>query len=307
MSNKQLISVAQADVGKRLDLLLAEQLPQITRSAAQKIIEQGLVTKDGVALSKKEKLRAGDQLSVELPDLADPIPQPEDIPLDILYEDDHLLVVNKPKGMVVHPAAGNWSGTLVNALLSHCGDCLSDRNGENRPGILHRIDKNTSGLLLVSKTNQAYDFLSEQVKAHTFTREYRAILHGVLKEDEGTWNFPIGRHKIHRKKMAVGGENPREAITHFRVFERYPRFTEVCLRLETGRTHQIRVHSAHCGYPVAGDEVYGPKKVIRELNGQCLHAVKLGFIHPITNDYMEFTSDLPDYFLSFRKKAKNWR
>jgi len=304
MPNRQTLSVIEADIGKRLDIFLAEQISELSRSAAQKLVESGMVLVNGAIPQKKEKLRCGDLISVELPEEEDDRPKPEAISLDILYEDEDLLIVNKPKGMVVHPAAGNKSGTLVNGLLYHCGGQLSDINGEIRPGILHRIDKNTSGLLMVAKNNDAHLFLAEQIQAHSFTREYRAILHGVVKEDSGSWDFPIGRHRIERKKMAVNGENPREAKTHFEVLERFRQFSYVKFCLETGRTHQIRVHASYAGYPVAGDDVYGPKRCITELNGQCLHAIKLGFIHPSTKEYMEFSCDLPEYFEKFLKKAK---
>ncbi|MBQ4153444.1 MAG: RluA family pseudouridine synthase, partial [Oscillospiraceae bacterium] len=284
MPNRQTLSVIEADIGKRLDIFLAEQISELSRSAAQKLVESGMVLVNGTIPQKKEKLRCGDLISVELPEEEDERPKPEAISLDILYEDEDLLIVNKPKGMVVHPAAGNKSGTLVNGLLYHCGGQLSDINGEIRPGILHRIDKNTSGLLMVAKNNDAHLFLAEQIQAHSFTREYRAILHGVVKEDSGSWDFPIGRHRIERKKMAVNGENPREAKTHFEVLERFRQFSYVKFCLETGRTHQIRVHASYAGYPVAGDDVYGPKRCITELNGQCLHAIKLGFIHPSTKE-----------------------
>jgi 23S rRNA pseudouridine1911/1915/1917 synthase len=228
---------------------------------------------------------------------------PQDIPLDIVYEDDDLLVVNKPKGMVVHPAAGNYTDTLVNALLFHCKDSLSGINGVMRPGIVHRIDKNTSGLLMVAKNDNSHNFLAEQIKEHSFKREYEAVVYGNVKTDSGTINAPIARHPVKRKQMAVstGG---RDAVTHYEVLERFEGFTHLRLRLETGRTHQIRVHMAYMGHPVAGDDVYGPKKVITSLNGQCLHAKVLGFIHPSTKEYMEFDSQLPEYFKGFLKKLK---
>ena len=213
------------------------------------------------------------------------------------------MVVNKPKGMVVHPAAGNYSGTLVNALMFHCGSSLSGINGVMRPGIVHRIDKNTSGLLMVAKNDLAHTGLAAQIKAHSFMREYEAVVYGNIKDEEGTVNAPIGRHPIKRKQMAVvnGG---REAVTHYKVIERFDGFTHIGVRLETGRTHQIRVHMAYIGHPVAGDEVYGPKKVITELGGQCLHAKKIGFTHPRTGEYMEFDSPLPDYFKKFLQRLK---
>ncbi|MBQ6499466.1 MAG: RluA family pseudouridine synthase, partial [Ruminococcus sp.] len=229
---------------------------------------------------------------------------PEDIPLDIVYEDADLLVVNKPKDMVVHPAPGHFSGTLVNALMFHCMDGLSGINGELRPGIVHRIDKNTSGLLVVAKSDKAHAGLSEQIKDHSFTREYLAVAYGNIKEDERTVDAPIGRHKTDRKRMCVTELNSRPAVTHIKVLERYNGFTYILCRLETGRTHQIRVHLAYIGHPIAGDDVYGPSKVITELRGQCLHAYKLGFVHPVTGEYMEFTADPPESFVSFRDKLR---
>ena len=297
------------EAGLRLDKWLTEQLPDMTRSAVQNLIEQGAVTCKGAALSKRAKLNVGDEVLVSLPEVKQLDVQPEAIPLEIVYEDQDLLVINKPKGMVVHPAPGNYSGTLVNALLHHCGDSLSGINGVARPGIVHRIDKDTSGLLIVAKNDFAHTKLAEQIQAHSFRREYRAVVHGNLKGDIGTVNQPLGRHPADRKKMAVLPNSPsaREAVTHFEVLERFGGFTYLRLRLETGRTHQIRVHMAFLGHPVAGDPVYGPKKVIKSLNGQCLHAGLIGFSHPRTGEYLEFTSPVPDVFQSFldelRKKA----
>ena len=307
MPNRLDFTVSASDAGERLDRYLARQLPDISRSAVQKLLEGGAVLLDGRLAEKKERLREGSMVEVGLPEPQDEVPKPENIPLDILYEDDDLLVVNKPKGMVVHPAAGNRSGTLVNALLYHCGGRLSDCNGIFRPGIVHRIDKNTSGLLAAAKNNRAHLFLAEQIQAHSFTREYRAVVYGVVREDRGTLDFPIGRHPTQRQKMWVNGENARNAVTHFEVLERFARFSYVKFSLETGRTHQIRVHCAYIGHPVAGDDVYGPKKCIAELHGQCLHAKKLGLIHPSTSAYLEFDSELPQYFQAFLKKAKNMR
>ncbi len=307
MENERVLVVSPEDAGKRLDRYLAEQLPELSRSGLQRLCDGGLVSCGGKPAAKSLRLRAGDRLTVGLPEPREELPQPEDIPLDIRYEDDVLLVVNKPKGMVVHPAAGNLHGTLVNALLWHCGGRLSDLNGPERPGILHRIDKNTSGLLAVAKTNEAHAVLAEQIQAHRFTREYRAVVHGVVREDRGTLCFPIGRHPVDRKKRCVGGENPKEAVTHFEVLERYPRFTYLSFTLETGRTHQIRVHAAHIGHPVAGDDVYGPRKCLTGLGGQCLHAKRLGFVHPVTGEYMEFDSELPEYFQKFLRTAANLR
>ena len=248
---------------------------------------------------KNMRVKSGWIIRVILPEPEKTELLPEDIPLDIVYEDEDLLVVNKPKGMVVHPAPGNPNGTLVNALLAHCGDSLSGINGVIRPGIVHRIDKDTSGLLIVAKNDAAHQGLASQIQEHSFTREYEAVVYGNLREDQGTINAPIGRHPIDRKKMAVTEKHSRPAVTHFQVLARYGNFTYVRLRLETGRTHQIRVHMAYLGHPVAGDPVYGPKKVITSLHGQCLHARKIGFIHPITGKYLEFSSPLPEYFSTF--------
>lgn len=287
---------------RRLDVFLAENT-QVTRSYAATIIEGGNVLVNGKTAAKNTKLKNGDRIDITIPDPQEYVVEPENIPLDIVYEDEHLLVVNKPKDMVVHPAAGNYSGTLVNAIMYHCGDSLSGINGVMRPGILHRIDKNTSGLLLVAKNDNAHLFLSEQIKEHSLTREYEAVVYGNLKNDSGTVDAPIARHPVKRKQMAIvaGG---REAVTHYTVLERFGDFTHVKLKLETGRTHQIRVHMASLGHPVAGDDVYGPHKVITKLGGQCLHARKIGFIHPETREYMEFTSDLPQYFTKFLNECR---
>lgn len=287
---------------KRVDAYLAEQL-DLSRSHVANLLEQGFISIGGKTLTKSQKVKNGDKITVILPD---PVPLEvvaENIPLNIVYEDNDLLVVNKPKGMVVHPAAGNYNGTLVNALLYHCRDNLSGINGVMRPGILHRIDKDTSGLLLVAKNDAAHIFLSEQIAEHSLTREYETIVYGSVKADKGKISAPIARHPTKRKQMAVvdGG---KDAVTHYEVLERLDGFTHIRCRLETGRTHQIRVHMSSIGHPVAGDEVYGPKKVITELNGQCLHARKIGFIHPSTREYMEFNSDLPEYFTGFLKKKK---
>lgn len=286
----------------RVDAYLSSRLG-ITRSHAEKLLLEGNVLLFGKPLSKSYKVKNGDILSVTVPD-AEPLNiEPENIPLDIVYEDDFLLVVNKPKGMVVHPAAGNYSGTLVNALLYHCKDSLSGINGVMRPGIVHRIDKDTSGLLMVAKNDIAHNFLAEQIKEHSFVREYEAVVHGIIKEDSGTVNAPIGRHPVKRKQMAVTAENSKVAVTHYSVLSRGNGFTHIRCRLETGRTHQIRVHMAYLGHAVAGDEVYGPRKIAPYLKGQCLHAKKLGFIHPETKQYMEFETELPDYFKNFLEKG----
>lgn len=297
--NEYVFQVTEA--GQRLDKWLTELLPDMTRSAVQNLIEMGAVTCKGAALTKSAKLNVGDVVLVSLPEVKKLDVQPEAIPLEIVYEDQDLLVVNKPKGMVVHPAPGNYSGTLVNALLYHCGDSLSGINGVARPGIVHRIDKDTSGLLIVAKKDFAHAELAKQIQAHSFQREYRAVVYGNLKEDSGTVDQPLGRHPVDRKKMAVLPNSPsaREAVTHFEVLERFGEFTYLRLRLETGRTHQIRVHMAFLGHPVAGDPVYGPKKVIKSLNGQCLHAGLIGFLHPRTGEYMEFASCVPEVFQNF--------
>ena len=287
----------------RIDTFIAENT-DISRSRAVKLIESGDITLNGNIVNKKASVKIGDKVEVTLPDAVPLEVKAEEIPLDILYEDNDLLVVNKSKGMVVHPAAGNYEGTLVNALLSHCGDSLSGIGGVMRPGILHRIDKNTSGLLMVAKNDNSHQHLAAQIKEHSFIREYEAVVYGNLKNDEGTINAPIGRHPVHRKKMAVTDKNSKEAVTHYKVIKRYNGFTHIRCILETGRTHQIRVHMSYIGHAIAGDDVYGPKKVIKELSGQCLHAKKLGFIHP-DGRYLEFESDLPDYFENFLSKLES--
>ena len=296
-------AVFDAETAVRIDVFVA-QVSDISRNRACELLEKECVWVNGKTATKKTKLKKGDILEVDIPEPQIYEVEAENIPLDILYEDDDLLVVNKPKGMVVHPAAGNYSGTLVNALMYHCKDSLSGINGVMRPGIVHRIDKNTSGLLMVAKTDNSHNALAEQIKEHSFKREYEAIVYGNIKNDFGEVNAPIFRHPTKRKQMAVV-EGGRDAVTHYEVINRFNGFTHLKLRLETGRTHQIRVHMAYIGHPVAGDEVYGPKKVITALNGQCLHARTLGFVHPETKEYMEFISDLPQYFTSFLKKLEN--
>ncbi len=288
--------------GERLDKWLSEQEINLTRNAIQKLVESGNVTVDGGTVSKNYKIRGNEKVEIEIPEpqTLDVIAQ--NIPLDIVYEDNDLLVVNKPKGMVVHPAVGNNDGTLVNALLYHCKGRLSGINGVIRPGIVHRIDKFTSGLLIVAKNDSAHNFLAEQIKAHSFTREYQAINCGRFKEKCGTVDAPIGRSKYDRKKMCVTTQNSKNAVTHYEVIDEFSQYSLVRFRLETGRTHQIRVHSAYIGHPVLGDDVYG--KPFKGLEGQCLHAKKIGFIHPNSKQYMEFDSDLPDYFTNILKKLK---
>ena len=296
MSAQVVLTASAEDKGSRIDRYISENITELTRSGVQGLMEKGLILVNGGEVSKNYKLRGGEEISVEIPEPEPMDAVPEDIPLDIVYEDEDLLVVNKPKGMVVHPAHGNYTGTLVNALLHHCGNSLSGINGVIRPGIVHRIDKNTSGLLIVAKNDASHLKLAEQIKEHSFTREYEAVACGYFKDTEGTVDAPIGRHKTDRKKMCVTSENSRNAVTHYSVIKQYGGYAHLRLRLETGRTHQIRVHLSYIGHPVLGDEVYG--KPYKGLEGQCLHARKIGFIHPSTGEYMEFQSDLPDYFVS---------
>ena len=300
-----IIDVPQQFEGYRIDKFLSVLLESSSRSFIQKLIESEKVLVNGLVVNKKYKVNVDDEIKVLPGDLKPLDAQPEDIPLDIVYEDEHLLVVNKPRGMVVHPAPGNYSGTLVNALLFHCKDSLSGINGILRPGIVHRIDKDTSGLLIVAKNDKAHIGLAQQIKEHSFTREYNAVIVGHLRENEGTVNAPIGRNPKDRKKMCVTTQNSKNAVTHYKIIDDYEGYSHVSLKLETGRTHQIRVHMAHLGHPVAGDYVYGNDKKSAYLNGQCLHAIKIGFIHPITDEYLEFTSDLPDYFKEFLRKLNH--
>ncbi|MDE5862254.1 MAG: RluA family pseudouridine synthase [Ruminococcus sp.] len=302
MSESIEIYVSTEDVGKRIDTFVSGNISEMTRSAIQGLIEKNKILVNGKPVNKNYKLKSGDSIAVEIPEpqVMDAIP--ENIPLEIVYEDNDLLVVNKPKGMVVHPAHGNYNSTLVNALLYHCGESLSGINGVIRPGIVHRIDKNTSGLLIVAKNDRSHIGLAEQIKEHSFTREYEAVATGYFKETSGTIEAPIGRHKTDRKKMCVTTENSRHAVTHYTVIKQYAGYAHVKLRLETGRTHQIRVHLSYIGHSVLGDDVYG--KSYKNIDGQCLHARKIGFIHPSTNEYMEFTSELPDYFRKILDKLE---
>jgi 23S rRNA pseudouridine1911/1915/1917 synthase len=302
--NELFFTVAQDEAGLRLDKYLADCIPGLSRSAVAKLIDDGKVKTGEKIAVKSAKTTAGDTICVMLDEPQEVDIAAEDIPLDIVYEDEDLLVVNKPKGMVVHPAPGNYTGTLVNALMHHCGDQLSGINGELRPGIVHRIDKDTSGLLVVAKSNIAHNGLAEQIRDHSFTREYLAVAYGNIKEDERTVDAPIGRHKIDRKRMCVTTLNSKPAVTHITVLERYSGFTYIRCRLETGRTHQIRVHLAHIGHPIAGDPVYGPAKVITALQGQCLHAYRLGFVHPVSGEYLEFTANVPQVFADFLLKLR---
>lgn len=290
--------------GKRIDSWLAEQIEGLTRSAAQNLLSEQAVSCNGQPLKKNYKLVGGEAVTIQLPELKEVDLKPENIPLDIVYEDADIVVVNKPRGMVVHPAAGNWDGTLVNALMYHCGDSLSGINGEHRPGIVHRIDKDTSGLLVVAKTDAAHQALTEQMHVHSIHRVYHAVVYGNLKEDTGFVEAPIGRDPKDRKKMAVTQQNSKYAYTGWQVLERFGNFTYIACKLKTGRTHQIRVHMASIGHPLAGDAVYGPKNCIRSLNGQCLHAKELGFVHPATGEWMQFDSSLPDWFQDYLSRLR---
>ena len=294
--------ITAENAGLRIDKFLSTVIEDMSRSGIAVLCEDGMVLSGEKAVGKNYKLKDGDIINVVIPEPKEYKAQAENIPLDIVFEDNDLLVVNKPKGMVVHPAPGNYSGTLVNALLYHCKDSLSGINGVLRPGIVHRIDKDTSGLLIVAKSDKAHMGLAEQIKEHSFEREYEAVLYGTFKDEQGTVDAPIGRHKTDRKKMCITYENSKNAVTHYMVISYNNGFTHAAMKLETGRTHQIRVHMAYIGHPVAGDPVYGPSKVITELHGQCLHAKKIGFVHPITGDFFCFYSELPDYFKSFLKK-----
>ena len=296
-----IFTVDDTQAGERIDKFLCANITTLTRSAVQKVIDSGTVTVGGIAVTKNYKVRPDDKIAVQMPQNRELDVEPQNIPLDIRYEDDDLLVVNKPKGMVVHPAPGNPDGTLVNALLYHCKGSLSGINGVIRPGIVHRIDKDTSGLLIVAKTDFAHLSLAEQIAAHSFSREYQTVVYGRMNTESGTIDAPIGRHPTDRKKMAVTQKNSKHAVTHFFVETQYRDFTHLRVQLETGRTHQIRVHMAYIGHPVAGDPVYGPKKVITSLGGQCLHAGHIGFKHPRTRQKIEIDSELPEYFEAFLK------
>ena len=280
----------------RLDQFLSTlEEPEISRSYASKLIKDDRIQLNGKSCKASSKVKEGDELLIDMPEPVSLDVVAEDIPLDIVYEDEDFLIVNKPKGMVVHPAAGHYQGTLVNAVMNHCGQELSTINGVMRPGIVHRIDKNTTGLLVVCKNDKAHKSLAEQLKEHSITRKYVAIVCGNIKEDSGTVDAPLGRSRKDRKKQAIDMVDGRDAVTHFRVLERFSDYTLVECILETGRTHQIRVHMASIGHPVLGDDVYGPKKCPFTLEGQCLHAKVLGFIHPSTGEYVEFDSEYPEY------------
>lgn len=300
---RKLLTVAPEEETLRLDVLLSRRVEGLTRSAAQRLLEEGKVSLQGRPLKKNHRLRAGEELELCLPDPVPTDARPQDIPLDIVYEDADVAVVNKPRGMVVHPAPGNPDGTLVNALLAHCGQSLSGVGGAIRPGIVHRIDKDTSGLLIIAKNDRAHLALSAQLKDHTLSRVYEAVAIGSLKEDRGTVDAPIGRSLRDRKRMAVVPDG-RRAVTHYQVLARYPGYTHLRCQLETGRTHQIRVHMAYLGHPLAGDPVYGPKNDPERLGGQCLHARELTFVHPTTGQTVHLTCPLPDWFSDFLNRLE---
>ena len=297
------LSVPAERAGERIDVFLAAAEESVSRSAAQRLLAQGFVLLDGEPVLKSRRVAAGEVYTVLLPDPEESAAaQPQDIPLSVVYEDGDLIVVDKPSGMVVHPAPGHPDGTLVNALLFHCGSSLSGIGGEIRPGIVHRIDRDTSGLIVAAKNDFAHRALAEQLKDHSLARTYECVVVGNLRQDSGTVNAPIGRHPTERKKMAVTEHHSREAVTHYEVIARYPGFTHVRCRLETGRTHQIRVHMAYIGHPIYGDTVYGAKTPVRGLTGQCLHAAELRFRHPRTGEDVSFSSPLPEEFLTVLRK-----
>lgn len=297
--------VHEDEKGIRLDALLAGKYKEYTRSFLQKLIKNGDILVNGEASKVNYKVRGNDTLTICIPKPKEVLIEPENIPLNIVYEDSDIIIVNKPKEMVVHPSAGHVNGTLVNALLYHCRDGLSGINGELRPGIVHRIDQDTTGLLIVCKNDRAHNAIAEQLKVHSVTRKYIALVQDNITEDEGTIDAPIGRHPVERKKMAINHQHGKRAVTHYRVLERFGKYTLLECQLETGRTHQIRVHLASIHHPLVGDTVYGSNKQPFSLKGQCLHAKVIGFIHPATGEYMEFDSALPDYFIKLLDKLRH--
>lgn len=298
--------IIETENNMRIDRYLAETMTGLSRSHIQKLIKDGDITVNDKSVKANYRLILGDDVKINLPDLKEPDIVAEDIPLDILYEDEDVIVINKPKQMVVHPAPGHYTGTLVNALMYHCRKDLSGINGDLRPGIVHRIDMDTTGSLVICKNDAAHQSLARQLKDHSINRVYEAIVYGNIKEDKGTVNAPIGRHPTERKKMSTHAKNAKEAVTHYEVIERLRGYTYIKCRLETGRTHQIRVHMASIGHPLAGDPVYGPRRnPFPELQGQALHAKTLGFIHPTTNRYLETEAPTPEYFKELLKKLKN--
>ena len=297
-------NITEENSNIRIDRYLAEQCPDLSRSYIQKLVKDGAVFVNNRQIKANYKVQPQDQVILTIPDMQVPDILPENIPLDVLYEDQWLLIVNKPKDMVIHPSAGHMEGTLVNAVMAHCGEHLSGINGVLRPGIVHRIDKDTTGALLICKDDTVHRDLAEQLKVHSIKRRYRAIVQGNLKEDQGTVDAPIGRHPTDRKKMAVNYKNGKEAVTHYQVLERFGNATYIECRLETGRTHQIRVHMASLGHPLLGDTIYGSSKNPYHLQGQALHAMILGFVHPITREYLEFQAPLPEYFIKLLDKLR---
>ena len=296
MEREMTLTVDSEDAGKRLDAYVSSQIKDLSRNYAESLIEEGRITVDGEAQAKKYKVKAGQQVNVIYPEPTKLDVTAQNIPLNIVYEDEDVIVVNKPRGMVVHPSAGNEDGTLVNAVMYHCGSSLSSINGTIRPGIVHRIDKDTSGLLMIAKNDRAHESLAEQLRVHSVTREYQALVYDNIREDELTIDVPIGRDERNRLRRWVNGSNPKNAVTHVKVLRRYGKYTLISARLETGRTHQIRVHLSYIKHPLVGDTTYGPKKQLFGLEGQLLHAKTLGFVHPRTGEYMEFDSELPAYF-----------
>lgn len=300
------ITVDNQENNLRIDKLLSDRIPEQSRSYLQKLIKDGNITVNGSIVKPNYKVQANDLINLSLPEPEEPDILPENIPLDILYEDDDILVINKPKGMVVHPSAGHYTGTVVNAVMYHCNGNLSGINGVMRPGIVHRIDMDTTGAIVICKSDQAHQNLAEQLKVHSITRKYRAIVYGNFKDDNGTITGDIGRHPIDRKKMAIVQRNGKPAITHYHVLERFGAYTYIECQLETGRTHQIRVHMASTGHPLLGDELYGASKCPFHLQGQCLHAMILGFQHPISGQYVQFEAPLPDYFTHLLQNLRKY-
>lgn len=294
--NEIVMEITPEMEGERIDKCISNYLESLSRSYIQKIIKDGKAYVNDAVVKANYKVKVDDKVQFEIPDCEEPDIPPQDIPLDILYEDKDILIVNKPKDMVVHPAPGHYEGTLVNAIMFHCKDELSGINGVLRPGIVHRIDKDTTGSIIICKNDEAHRKIAQQLKEHSITRKYRAIVYGRILEEEGTVNAPIGRHPTDRKKMAINEKNGKPAVTHYKVLERFDKYTYIECQLETGRTHQIRVHMTSVGHPLLGDEVYGNAKCPFKLEGQTLHAMTIGFIHPTTGDYVEYEAPLPEYF-----------
>lgn len=294
--NEIVMEITPEMEGERIDKCISNYLESLSRSYIQKIIKDGKAYVNDAVVKANYKVKVDDKVQFEIPDCEEPDIPPQDIPLDILYEDKDILIVNKPKDMVVHPAPGHYEGTLVNAIMFHCKDELSGINGVLRPGIVHRIDKDTTGSIIICKNDEAHRKIAQQLKEHSITRKYRAIVYGRILEEEGTVNAPIGRHPTDRKKMAINEKNGKPAVTHYKVLERFDKYTYIECQLETGRTHQIRVHMTSIGHPLLGDEVYGNAKCPFKLEGQTLHAMTIGFIHPTTGEYVEYEAPLPEYF-----------